>query len=116
MGTREKNILILECDQGVATTVCGMAEGLGHRTCVCDTTDGALTELSRKHYDVVIANHLLKHASVSLPWLIRSVQPDARIVVTSTWRMAADAAATADCLLHKPFGMAELGLAIDAAQ
>ena len=115
MDAHEKNILILERDEDVAETVCSMAEMLGYRTRVCDTTDGALTELSRKRYDIVITNRVLKHTEVSLPWLIRSVQPDAKIVVTTAWPLELHAAALPiDCLLHKPFSLTELGSAIDA--
>ena len=117
MDTHDKNILILERDEDVAETVCSMAEVLGYRTRVCDTTDGALTELSRKRYDIVITNRVLKHTEVSLPWLIRSVQPAAKIVVTTAWPLELNSAALPiDCLLHKPFTLNELHTAIDARQ
>lgn len=115
MRTADKNILILERDEDVAETVCSMARMLGYRTRVCDTTDGALTELSRKRYDIVITNRVLRHTEVSLPWLIRSVQPEAKIVVTTAWPLELKAAALPiDCLLHKPFSLNELRSAIDA--
>jgi len=114
MAKSDKHILILERDADVADTVCSMAAMLGYRTRVCDTTDGALTELSRKRYDIVITNRVLKHTEVSLPWLIRSVQPEAKIVVTTAWPLALNAAMPIDCLLHKPFTLSELDQAIDA--
>lgn len=114
MGSEAKNILILERDEGVAETVRTMAEVLGYDTQVCASTDGALTELSRKRYDVVITNRTLKHAEVSLPWLIRSVQPEARIVVTTSLRFPLAPAIPVDGLLQKPFGLHDLRDAIDA--
>lgn len=115
MRTADKHILILERDEDVAETVCSMATMLGYRTRICDTTDGALTELSRKRYDIVITNRVLKHTEVSLPWLIRSVQPEAKIVVTTAWPLELKAAALPiDCLLHKPFSLNDLRSAIDA--
>lgn len=107
-----KNILILERDEGVAETVRIMAEVLGHDTQVCASTDGALTELSRKRYDVVITNRALKNAEMSLPWLIRSVQPGARIVLTTSWQFQLAPALPVDGLLQKPFGLNDLRAAI----
>lgn len=114
MSSGTKNILILERNEGVAETVRSMAEILGHDTQVCASTDGALTELSRKHYDVVITNRMLKNTSVSLPWLIRSVQPGAKIVLTTSWRFQPGPAIPVDYLLQKPFGLEDLRHAIDA--
>ncbi|MDN4059007.1 hypothetical protein QPK31_12320 [Massilia sp. YIM B02769] len=116
MANDNKNILILERDEHVAETVCSMAEMLGYRTRVCDSTDGALTELTRKHYDVVITNRVLKNPTVSLPWLIRAVQPDARIVVTTAWLAEQEAAVPADRLLQKPFTLNDLHQAIGMPQ
>jgi len=112
---KAKHILILERDGCVAQTVHSMAQVLGHDPCICASTDEALAELSRKHYDVVITNRHLKNPSVSLPWLVRSVQPGAKVIVTACTRGELGPAIPVDGVLQKPFGLSDLEQAIGAA-
>lgn len=111
----KSSILIIEKDPEVLNTIKAMVEIAGNQAADACTTDAALTALSKRPFDVVMTSSM--HAStlkmISLPWLVKQVQPAAAVVLTAAGQpVERTAAGSIDTFLTKPLSIAGIRRAI----
>lgn len=112
-----QRILVLDIDADVGLTIQRMLETEGHRVHVVATPAAAYTALSREHFDVVFTNRLSGAFSSadSLPWMLRAIQPQVGIVLTTPGPDVGDDCVPFDAILRKPFSIGQAREAIQAA-
>lgn len=103
-------ILVLEQDNDVRVTVQKMLECSDHVVTSVARPDAALTELSKSQFDVVFTNRLYGYVDIgiSLPWMMRAIQPGVAIIVTTNWAVDNTDRVPFDAVLQKPFTVQQI--------
>lgn len=105
-----KTILILDRDEQVCVTIRAMLEIEGHTVFVAAAPADLLTELSKRPVDVVLTNRVFGRfeQEATLLAMIRAMQPQTAIVLTTGWHGELDTPAPFDALLRKPFSIQDV--------
>lgn len=111
-----KTILVIERNDEVRDTVRRMLDSMGHRVIAAALPADGLTVLSRRRVDIVLTNrvHSVFDNGLSLPAMIRAIQPEAVIVLTTGWTAEKVDLVPFDAVLPKPFTTAQLEATIQA--
>ena len=118
-------ILLIDDDESVRDTLVQMLESLGHQATAADDGNRGLALFEQGEYDLVITDIVMPGMEgLEVIMQLRRLNPVARIIAISggTSHMASGVCLQpasllgAQSVLQKPFGLKELGEAVDRAR
>ncbi|WP_169732833.1 response regulator [Azospirillum halopraeferens] len=115
---RQREILIAEDDQHIAAALCAIFDDFGHRVVrVVDTAEAAIRAAVERRFDLAVIDVWLANGSNGLVAVERlAVRHRIPAIVCSAHARAEESfAAGAAAFLEKPFCVADLERAVDAA-
>jgi len=109
-------ILVIERNDEVRDTVRRMLESAGHHVIATGVPADGLSVLSRHRIDIVLTcrMHSVFENGLSLPAMIRAIQPRSAIVLSTGWSAEKVDPVPFDAVLPKPFTTAQLEATIAA--